>query len=617
MNKKLILVLMAFFVSLGAKAATTIDSLHFEVVNGVSRLDIKADSDLNITRQENIELNQIVLEVQDATLGPQATRQLDTSSFDSQISLISPYQVEGVDGLVKIVVQLRQNAQSDLVVNGNSALLTINGDAVAQPAAETLSEIPEDPFATPDASTEADPFASLDTTTPVDTATATDPVAAEGDKSMLEQFQDNKDTKRFTGSPVTIQVRDADVKDVFRLVGDASGFNIILDPDVTGKVTLSLVDVPWDQALDVILNTLKLGAERNNNILRVLTLDNMAAEKKAILAAKQAAESVAPRVTRLFPISYANPDELAQTLVQFGNGQSSGSKAVVTVDKRTNSILIQDIPKNLDRMAKIVELLDKQTPQVMIEAKIIEAKEGFSKQIGGSIGFGHQPASSPGTEGFASFNGANPIDNLFGGVFSSGANAASEAGAARFGFSPRFGLFGGSQRLNAILNIGESESKLKVVTSPKAVVLNKEKATITQTIPVLVPSIIETEAGPQTLFEVQDAKIELTVQANVTNDESVLLDVQVSRDVKEDLGANGGGIGKRSVNSKVLVENGSTLVMGGVYIADKTNSESGLPGLRNIPIIGALFGEEREQTTRSELFVFVTPKILNTKKAGF
>jgi type IV pilus assembly protein PilQ len=270
-------------------------------------------------------------------------------------------------------------------------------------------------------------------------------------------------------------------------------------------------------------------------------------------------------------------------------------------------------------MAKIVELLDTQTPQVMIEAKIIQATETFSRTLSGSMGLG----SSNNPQYMASFSGGNPVDALLGGVFADGSAAAtSAASGATFGFSPSFGLFGGTTRLNALLRIGEEESKLKVITAPKAVVLNKEKATITQTLPVAVPTIgTDANGRPVSLTEIKDAKIELNVEASVTNDEAVLMNFDILRDTAESAAAVSGtsavGIGKRNVKSKVLVENGSTLVIGGVYIADTTETESGLPGLRKVPIIGWLFGSESKRTQRSELFIFVTPKILNRSCAGF
>lgn len=255
----------------------------------------------------------------------------------------------------------------------------------------------------------------------------------------------------------------------------------------------------------------------------------------------------------------------------------------------------------------------------MIEAKIVEATEGFSKNLSGQLGLGGTGSSSF----FGSFNGANAIDPLIGtpGVFADGSAIAglqSTSPQGSIGLSPSMSFIPGFTRLNALLTLGETESQVKVVASPKTVVLNKQKASILAGTPVLVPGTT-TVAGVGTVptTTVQSANVSLNVTPTVTNDGSVLLDLTVSKDVPLPVSATQSGIGNRNMSTLVLVESGNTLVIGGIYTLSSSHSSGGFPLLRKIPIIGALFGTENENISRSELFIFITPRILNPKEAGF
>jgi type IV pilus assembly protein PilQ len=258
---------------------------------------------------------------------------------------------------------------------------------------------------------------------------------------------------------------------------------------------------------------------------------------------------------------------------------------------------------------------------VLIEAKVVEATEGFSNSIGGQLGFGKGTGNS---QYFGSFNGANPIDPLFsvGGsnsIYTNGAavNPAGQTPGGNFALSPQLAFLPGNTRLNALLNLSESENSVRIVSSPKAVVLDKEKANILQSTPVLVSTIAQTANGPVSTPTVQQANLSLDVTPTITNEGSVLMQLAVSRDVPFTFsGTTNTAVANRNITTRVLVESGSTLVMGGIYTLDNENSSSGFPILRKIPILGALFGTETNSVTRTELFFFITPRILNLKEAG-
>lgn len=499
----------------------------------------------------------------------------------------------------------------------------VTDPAPLPPSGAANDAVPESPVSvTPPAEVKEEPLTTV--TPPVGDTTTN---AANG---KLQSFVEAKETKKFTGKPITVQVKDAELGDVFRLVAEASGFNIIVGEDVKGKVTLSLVDVPWDQALDVILHTKQLGAERNNNILRIVTLANLTQEKQAEISARKASEATAPRITQIFPISYADIKELAKVLGQLasssaepelGGGQGGGGRGgastanlqIIQTDERTNSIIVRDLPENIERMKKIVEMLDTQTPQVMIEAKIIEASEDFAKSISGSVGFaGFSWGSSVAGNGAAS--------SLFGdttGMFKDGKAMGATSFTDKAGASGILALgkpvsfIGGIQSLSAMLNMGEQEHQLRILTSPKLVVQNKVMASVESSEPVQITKPLLQNGVALQQTEIISAKIGMQVTPTVTNNNNVILDLNIQR------GFPGkDGVSDRTMKTKVVVESGVTLVIGGIYTVSKENSSSGFPFLRKIPIIGALFGQESETNSRKEIFIFVTPRILNEVESG-
>lgn len=585
-----------------------IAAVEFNGYSNPNVVSIRADGPIVFEKQENMQDKQIVLEMKGARVSTAVARPVDTSSFNSNVLLITPYQVEGAADTVRVVVQLRDAAAGEASMEGNTLKLSIPSPSTG--ASAEKSRVPsEDP--------------------PVESGESKS--AGDADPQLV-QFVSNRDTKKFTGKPITLQAREMDVGDVFDLIAQASGFNIILGEDVKGKLTLSLGNVPWDQALDVVLQTLGLGAERNGNILRVATLNNLTTEKMMQLSAAEAAKAAAPKITRIFPVSYANLSDLEKTIRSLQEGATSFSRpsstasgsggsvsvpsgsGTIVADARTNSLIIRDIPENIEKIQKLLEILDTQTPQIMIEGKVVEASEQFSENIGGQLGL-----SGSGTGQFiASFVGANPVDPLIGtpGVFADGAAIASTtAGAGGLGIS----FIPGVKRLNAFLNMGERESKLKLIASPKTVVLNKQKASIVQSTPVAITSTTIADGATTSSTQVIQANLSLEVEPTVTNDGSVLLKLVLTRDIPYNASgaSQANSVANRKIDTQVVVESGTTLVLGGFYTMSNNKFSSGFPFLRKIPLLGALFGSSGDQTERSELFFFITPQIINPKKAGF
>ncbi len=589
-------------------AASNVTSIDFRANGaGGGEIVISADGPVQVEKVENSRDNQVVLNLSGAQLTKYATRKLDASSFDGPVSLISPYQLTDAADSARIVVQLREPVASDLVQQGNVIRLSLGAGSGSGASTQAKTD-PVSPGvdSAPAPAPGSDPAAAA----PPPSATTPDKLAANAaangvieSKSRLEQFFEARETKRYFGKPVTIRVKEMDLADVFRLIGETSGFNIVLGEDVKGKITLSLDDVPWDQALDLVLSTQRLGAERNNNVLRVVTLANLTTEKQEQLKAKQAAEASTPRVTRVFPISFAKPAELSTLLAKLGTSQSGATAdttSTIQVDERTNSLIIRDTMENIERMKKLIEVLDTQTPQILIETKVIEATERFSSGLSGAL---TGQMTEPFGLGFT-FNG-----------FSSGSLSQTLASGSNQ-FATSFGILPNGGRLNATLSINEAEDKIKIISAPRTVVLDKQSAQIVKSDPLLQLQTTVSNGVQTQTFVNTPATLSLRVQPTVTNDGSVLLDLNVSRDVIVSDPNGQSATGSRNMQTKVLVESGSTLVIGGIYSSNVRDQESGFPFLRKIPVIGALFGGESTSLDRSELFIFVTPRILNPKEAG-
>ena len=592
-------------------SASTIEPLQFRNDGGVSLLTIKADGPIAYTESRVDEDNQYVIELSGVKLGKGATPRLPTSSFPGKVRLVSAYPVEGQEDTVRVVLTLSEpGVEVRTALNGNQLEVSIPigaataGSGGASPASDQALDPPPvgSEAAVADASAPSPESGSADTNA----------APEDGSSGLLGNFLDARETRRFIGSPITLQVRDMDVVDVLRMIGSASGFNVVAD-GVNGRITLELVDVPWDQALDVVLTTKQLGAERNNNILRVVPLQSIRAEKEAELAAKAATEANAPKVTRIFPISYADLGQLTSVITPFlsrttgGSSVSSESQPLVQQDTRTNSLIVRDLPTVIDRVKKLIEILDTQTPQILIEGRIVEASTKFSKSLGGQL-------ASRGNFGPVQAGGATmgvATDALFG---DDGTTALSgPPGGFKLGLDM---AILGLDRIKALLAIEETEGTTKVISSPRLVVANGKSATITSSLPVAVPQVVlSATGGGGSGLTIQNADLSLNVTPTASNDGFVKLLVQMTKGTPESAGQGQVGVASKSINTEVYVESGSTLSIGGVYSVDRGESQAGIPFLRNIPVLGWLFGSEEKRDNRSELFIFISPRILNEKES--
>jgi type IV pilus assembly protein PilQ len=599
MNYKIILAIFAWMLApslIHSAVAANIDSIDFKSQGPETLVEISGNALSGFAKEEKKSPPQLVLTFDNATLADQAKQKFDTSALGGGVEQISSYMVDG--GKARVVVDFANKSQYSIEETDAKITLHVNnGGAVAK---ADKSDAP------PPADTSA---SSTSTKTP-----------AQGEKiadnDAISTVMSGETTQKFTGSPITLKLKDADVHDVLRMISDASGFNIIVHPSVQGKLTLSLDHVPWDQALDVVLTTLKLGAERNESVLRVMPKDMLIREKQDEIDQKKLVAVATPRITRVFPISYADMAQLAGLLQTYANSQNntpgaSGIPTTILVDQNTQSLIIRDTTENVERMRKMIQLLDVQTPQVLIETKTVEASESFNRDLEGQFGLGTSHWTG-------NINGPATAAT---GLAGNAGQSATASGSTGSGSARQNGLnilIGGAYGINAQLTYQESISKVKVVSSPKTVVLSGKTSSINQ---VTAYSITNTNQGSvgvaaTTTTVSASANTKMDVTPRVTNDGSIFMKLNLSRDVLNLSNPTAPIAEPRTLTTEVIVDSGSTLVIGGILNIDENHTEEGIPWLRNIPILGALFGSNIDQNTKSELMFFVTPRILNQKRTA-
>jgi type IV pilus assembly protein PilQ len=425
------------------------------------------------------------------------------------------------------------------------------------------------------------------------------------------------DGKSYVGRRISLDFKDVEVADVLRLIAEVSDLNVIAGDEVDGKITIRLVDVPWDQALDVILLTKGLGFVRVGNVLRVAPSERLKQEEEARLQERRAKEKLEDLVVKLQPVNYAEVKEVS-TMVK----RLLTPRGTVDVDKRTNTIIIKDIASVIDEATALIKAIDTQTPQVLIEAKIVEARLDFSREIGATWAFGAQPfedgfnPSTPRTDqggddflyhnnplltGFTdTFNHvqvANPITSVANGLLDLGAFILDE----------QFNL---ELRLEA----AESSGDGKVISSPRVVTLDNREATIKQG--VAIP--FQTFENGDAQLEFIDAVLQLKVTPHITADRSIIMKVDVQRNAPEVTPNPTGSpsIAKNEAKTETLVKDGQTLVIGGIYVIDKSENTGGVPYFNRIPVIGAAFRNREVRDRRNELLIFMTPRVVVVPEAA-
>jgi type IV pilus assembly protein PilQ len=410
--------------------------------------------------------------------------------------------------------------------------------------------------------------------------------------------------KPFSGRLISLDFQEADLDNVLRLMADVSGLNIVVGDSVKGKVTIKLLNVPWDQALDLILRTHGLGQVREGNILRIDTLGNLSKQQDEEAKAKDSADKAEDLITRVMYINYAEAKKLGDALKKHLSPRGD-----LTIDERTNALIVKDINKNLQEVIALLKVLDTKTPQVLIEARVVSADTNFARDLGVQWGGSVQKTFNGLQFGTVTGPGGSVVGAPTTGFLVNLPASGQAGGLGNLGFTLGR-LVGTPFTLDLRLSAGEIQGISKTISAPKVLVLNNQKAKIEQG--SSIPFSTTSQSGTQTTFV--EASLTLEVTPHVTPDGSILMDLRVANNepdyANRDPVTGAPPIKKKEAKTNIMIKDGDTVVLGGIYISTNSESVSGLPWLQKIPILGWLFKQTSKGTTNNELLVFLTPKIV-------
>lgn len=418
--------------------------------------------------------------------------------------------------------------------------------------------------------------------------------AKDGNKDEEDLFPGMKD--EYSGQKISLDLQDADVEHVLRLIASVKDYNLVIDQSVQGSISLRLEEVPWEQALDLVLSQNNLVKIQKGNILRITTAEKREQElaqlrrsREAEMRARQSMKELEELQTEYIQVNYAKAAEMQPQVQEF-----LSERGKISNDPRTNMLIVSDVPSNLEKIKSVVNKLDQPERQVLIEARIVYATDEFSRSLGVNWGFlypDQQYQQGQYSKGFRmNTDGVNTPSSV-GGLDVVG-SVAKIAGLDLF-------------TLDAELQLGESQGFARTISSPRIITLNNEQAEITQGTQIATQT--ESESGGTTT-EYVEAVLSLRVTPQITPNDKLILELEVSDD--SPVGGGSDDINTKTASTKLIVDDGETLVLGGVRKLDRSNQESKVPGAGDVPILGWLFKNKYKSTTKNELLIFIRPKIM-------
>ena len=441
----------------------------------------------------------------------------------------------------------------------------------------------------------------------------------------------------YQGEKLSLNFQNIDVRALLQVIADFTNFNVVTSDTVSGSLTLRLKDVPWDQALDIILQAKGLGMRKSGNVIWIAPKDELAAKEQAELEARKKVTELEPLRTQSFQLNYTKASDLAGNLGRgsAGGGGAGGRSRIlsergsVLFETRTNQLFVTDIPSKLEEIQALVAKIDIPVRQVLIEARIVEANDTFGRSLGVRLGGADLRGTRGGIPGW-SLGGQNRV--AVGGNYDAigaqtGQSPQVDFASTQFVNLPAIGqggydpatfalsLFGAASNrfLNLEISALEADGKGKVVSNPRIVTADSVKATISQG--TKVPFQRATSSGA-TSIEFIEATLKLDVTPQITPEGNIIMDVQVNKDSLGQLTSLGREINVKEVKTQVLVENGGTVVIGGIFEQNETNTTTQVPFLGDLPFVGYLFKTKTRDATRTELLVFLTPKVVTDKTAA-
>jgi type IV pilus assembly protein PilQ len=625
-------------------APTSVETINFDAAGGISLFTVGL-SGFSEMIEPQVDGDVIRFGLKNTVIPRSLRRVVDASVFPSSVLQITPYSTI-VEGVRNVMFVARMKGPVDYrveVVDSNLILRTVDGP-FAEPAPQKMSTvtIPVDSVGSVEPSTAVD--VGQDQVAQVIESLAAVPVPGFEDGAI---GTDEEPVKIYTGEPVTLVFDDADIRKVMQLLAEISDMNLILADTVEGEISLRLHDVPWDQALDLILEIKELGTITQGNVVRVLPKKQIQAMEADKLRAKKSIKKLEETRTHIFEVSYKDTDTIESVIEDILSDQGE----VKTIDG-SKKIMVNDIPSKIDEVKDLLAVLDEPVKQVMIEARIVEMRntEGLDLGINWGINYTNDAVpdinssgtvtnadgsssevtierengiqtttiknvdadgnetSSEGTQGIAL--GSNVVNDAafgLGGAFL----LPATVGTSGLGGLINFGRLGvDSTVINLRISALEATGTAKVVSSPKVLTLDGEAAKIEQGTSIPYQSV--SEKGTVTEFE--DATLSLEVTPEVNPDNSVILEIKASNSTIGSTVSTGAGsapsIDTKEAETKLMLKDGETTVIGGIYIDNSVSSNTGTPFLKDLPFIGKLFESNSSSSDRSELLIFITPHII-------
>jgi type IV pilus assembly protein PilQ len=579
----LILILFAGFpvfssLSVGQSAVDSeITGIDVHDAGGTTEIEIKSSAPFTYTIYKQSDPYHVVVDLQDTGFGSVQDKIVVDKSG---VLEIVPVRDESKPNVARLEIALTVPADIEPVYRDSALTLVFdNPDAVGETAGESEGgETQEEAFFEGE---------------------AVDEEMGE-DESFWEQ--------KYVGEKINIDFQDAELTHVFRLIADISGLNIVISPDVKGKFSMRLLDVPWDQALDVILRNYKLSKTIEGNIIRIAPTSVLAQEEEVIAKAKESQEKAGDLVTRVYPINYAGVGDIKTAI---DDAKILTKRGFLSTDERTSSVIIKDVEQKHIEYESLIDALDVPTPQVSIDAKIVEVRHETTKELGIQWGMFWEPPDSRmkigGDQllsgGLNGFNSGNPLMVNLPAIVGAG-----KGGHIGIGYINAANLFTLDLQLSAL----ESSGKAKVVSNPKITTSDNEEARIMQGEKIPYQTI--SESGTQTQF--MEAFLELVVTPHITPEGTVVMKLEAKKNeadfTRQVLGVP--TIAIKEVKTQVLINSNDTLVIGGIFTSDKTKNLEAVPGFAEIPLLGRLFQKKIDFEDKNELLIFITPRIVTPMK---
>ncbi|EMT9356917.1 type IV pilus secretin PilQ [Neisseria gonorrhoeae] len=435
-------------------------------------------------------------------------------------------------------------------------------------------------------------------------------------KQNLESGGVNNAPKTFTGRKISLDFQDVEIRTILQILAKESGMNIVASDSVNGKMTLSLKDVPWDQALDLVMQARNLDMRQQGNIVNIAPRDELLAKDKAFLQAEKDIADLGALYSQNFQLKYKNVEEF-RSILRLDNADTTGNRNTlvsgrgsVLIDPATNTLIVTDTRSVIEKFRKLIDELDVPAQQVMIEARIVEAADGFSRDLGVKFGATGRKKLKNETSAFGW-----GVNSGFGGGDKWEAQTKINLPVAAAANSISLVRAISSSALNLELSASESLSKTKTLANPRVLTQNRKEAKIESGYEIPFTVTTASGGGNSTNTELKKAVLGLTVTPNITPDGQIIMTVKINKDSPAQCASGSNTIlciSTKSLNTQAMVENGGTLIVGGIYEENNGNTLTKVPLLGDIPVIGNLFKTRGKKTDRRELLIFITPRIIDT-----